>query len=246
MQHVRELLNREIETLATRTNTVISANTAAASEWDFQFHTFGEAKLSEMLGAAKDFIRDMAIGTARRWLSFLGRSGTGKTHLARSIARFFVYYTLDWSLGNEMTEYTEVRRLPLGAAAMGGHGQTFVDRREFRAWYPLKFAVLIQSLVGQVVKEIAEPLRRRTRARWQDGPEPRGFVVGGCDDAVPIGAELRAVNGAFMALKCSQQLAAVRVPEPRGFVGGGCDDALPIGAELRAVNGAFMALECGQ
>jgi DNA replication protein DnaC len=68
---------------------VISANTAAASEWDFGFQTFGEAKLSEMLGAAKDFIRDMTIGTAPRWLSFLGRSGTGKTHLARSINRFF-------------------------------------------------------------------------------------------------------------------------------------------------------------
>ena len=68
---------------------MISASTAAASNWDFEFETFGEAKLSEMLGAAKDFIRDMAIATAPRWLSFLGRSGTGKTHLARSITRFF-------------------------------------------------------------------------------------------------------------------------------------------------------------
>jgi DNA replication protein DnaC len=68
---------------------VISANTAAAREWDFGFHTFGEARLSEMLGAAKDFICDMALGTAPRWLSFLGRSGTGKTHLARGITRFF-------------------------------------------------------------------------------------------------------------------------------------------------------------
>jgi DNA replication protein DnaC len=89
MQHVRELLEQEIETLATRTNTVISANTAAASKWDFGFQTFDEAKLSEMLEAATDFIRDMAIGTTPRWLSLLGRSGTGKTYLARSITRFF-------------------------------------------------------------------------------------------------------------------------------------------------------------
>jgi DNA replication protein DnaC len=89
MPHIRELLDQEIETSATRTNTVILANTAAASEWDFEFHTCGEAKLSEMLGAAKDFIRDMSTGTTPRWLSFLGRSGTGKTHLARSITRFF-------------------------------------------------------------------------------------------------------------------------------------------------------------
>ena len=68
---------------------MISANTAAANKWDFGFQIFGEAKLSEMLDAAKEFIRDMAIGTTPRWLSFLGRSGTGKTHLARSVTRFF-------------------------------------------------------------------------------------------------------------------------------------------------------------
>src|SRR6516164_4756416 len=83
------MLEQEIGTLATRTNTVISANTAVASKWDFGFQTFGEAKLSQMLDAAKDFIRDMAIGTAPRWLSLLGRSGTGKTHLARGVNRFF-------------------------------------------------------------------------------------------------------------------------------------------------------------
>src|SRR6516165_7761858 len=42
-----------------------------------------------MLDAAQDFIRDMAMETAPRWLSLLGRSGTGKTHLARGITRFF-------------------------------------------------------------------------------------------------------------------------------------------------------------
>ena len=68
---------------------MISANTAAANKWDFGFQTFGEAKLSEVLDGAKGFIRDMAIGTTPRWLSLLGRSGTGKTHLARSITRFF-------------------------------------------------------------------------------------------------------------------------------------------------------------
>ena len=75
--------------METRTNTVISANTAVASSWDFGFQTFDEAKLSEMLDAAQDFIRDMAMETAPRWLSLLGRSGTGKTHLARGITRFF-------------------------------------------------------------------------------------------------------------------------------------------------------------
>jgi DNA replication protein DnaC len=68
---------------------VISASTRAATEFDFRFETFGEKKLREMLAAAQDFVRDMATGAPPRWLSLLGRSGTGKTHLARGISRFF-------------------------------------------------------------------------------------------------------------------------------------------------------------
>jgi chromosomal replication initiation ATPase DnaA len=75
--------------LATPTNIVIPASTRAAIEFDFEFETFGEKKLCEMLTAAKDFVRDMTIGAAPRWLSLLGWSGTGKTHLARGISRFF-------------------------------------------------------------------------------------------------------------------------------------------------------------
>jgi DNA replication protein DnaC len=68
---------------------VISASTKAAIEFDFEFETFGEKKLCEMLIAAESFVSDMAIGRAPRWLSFLGQSGTGKTHLARRISKFF-------------------------------------------------------------------------------------------------------------------------------------------------------------
>jgi len=89
MQHIKHLLEQEIETLATPTNTVISASTRAAIEFDFGFETLGEKKLCEMLSAAKDYIREMGIGATPRWLSFLGWSGTGKTHLARGISRFF-------------------------------------------------------------------------------------------------------------------------------------------------------------
>lgn len=68
---------------------MISASTKAAIEFDFGFQTFGEKKLCEMLAASQDFIREMATGGAPRWLSLLGWSGTGKTHLARGISRFF-------------------------------------------------------------------------------------------------------------------------------------------------------------
>src|SRR5258707_11634468 len=89
MQHIKDLLDQGIGTLVTPTNIVISASTRAATEFDFRFETFGEKKLCEMLAAAQDFVRDMATGAAPRWLSLLGRSGTGKTQLARGISRLF-------------------------------------------------------------------------------------------------------------------------------------------------------------
>jgi len=89
MQHIKYTLDRVIETLATPTNIVIPASTRAAIEFDFGFETFGEKKLCEMLSAAQDFVRDLATGAAPRWLSLLGLSGTGKTHLARRITRFY-------------------------------------------------------------------------------------------------------------------------------------------------------------
>src|SRR5258708_12882523 len=89
MQHIKDLLDQGIGTLVTPTNIVITASTRAATEFDFRFETFGEKKLCEMLAAAQDFVRDMATGAAPRWVSLLGRSGTGKTHLARGISPFF-------------------------------------------------------------------------------------------------------------------------------------------------------------
>jgi DNA replication protein DnaC len=89
LRHIKDLLDQGIGTLVTPTNIVISASTRAATEFDFRFETFGEKKLREMLAAAQDFVRDMATGAPPRWLSLLGRSGTGKTHLARGISRFF-------------------------------------------------------------------------------------------------------------------------------------------------------------
>ena len=100
MRHIKDLLDQATETLAIRTNTVISASTKAAIEFDFEFETFGEKKLCEMLIAAESFVSDMAIGRAPRWLSFLGQSGTGKTHLARRISKFFKARVIDHRSGN--------------------------------------------------------------------------------------------------------------------------------------------------
>lgn len=50
----------------------------------FQFQTFGEASLVKMLSAANRFAGEVADCSGRepRWLTLIGPSGIGKTHLA--------------------------------------------------------------------------------------------------------------------------------------------------------------------
>lgn len=53
--------------------------------WGFQ--TYGDAKLETLLAAADRFLRDLEYGVGPYWLSLLGPSGIGKTHLAKRIFR---------------------------------------------------------------------------------------------------------------------------------------------------------------
>lgn len=54
------------------------------------FKTFREKPLVDALDAAKEFCMDMASADKpARWLTLLGRSGTGKTDLAKRITGFF-------------------------------------------------------------------------------------------------------------------------------------------------------------
>lgn len=52
------------------------------------FKTLGDHDLERMMNAACDFILDIHSQAEPRWLSFLGRSGTGKTMLAKAIMQF--------------------------------------------------------------------------------------------------------------------------------------------------------------
>lgn len=62
---------------------------ASEPDFDFKFETHGEPKLDNMLAAARQFIADMDQNAKPRWLSFTGRSGCGKTHLAKRICTFW-------------------------------------------------------------------------------------------------------------------------------------------------------------
>lgn len=48
-----------------------------------------EPKLAEMQAAAQRFADEIASGMPPRWLTFTGKPGIGKTHLARCLSRWF-------------------------------------------------------------------------------------------------------------------------------------------------------------
>lgn len=52
------------------------------------YETFGEQCLEDARQKAAAFVNDMATQHKPRWLSFVGRSGTGKTFLAKKIFNF--------------------------------------------------------------------------------------------------------------------------------------------------------------
>jgi DNA replication protein DnaC len=52
------------------------------ADW-FQFNTCGDPQLTEMLHAASRFALAIKKKCEPRWLCLLGKSGLGKTHLAR-------------------------------------------------------------------------------------------------------------------------------------------------------------------
>ncbi len=62
-------------------------NTEAWARWA-EFQTLGDAQRERMVAATARFVRDIKEGAAPRWLTLLGTSGAGKTHLARRVTRW--------------------------------------------------------------------------------------------------------------------------------------------------------------
>lgn len=90
MEQINELIPQSIATLAHPTPAA-AANTPewVAPKFNWHFETFGEPMLEGMLREAIRFCDDMSAGKRPRWLSLLGSSGAGKTHLAKRICAAF-------------------------------------------------------------------------------------------------------------------------------------------------------------
>jgi DNA replication protein DnaC len=55
------------------------------ADWNFNFQTCGDPALERALNASKRFVSDVENRRQPRWLTLVGNSGTGKTHLSKSI-----------------------------------------------------------------------------------------------------------------------------------------------------------------
>ena len=68
---------------------------AAFADW-LCFRTFGDAELEKVVSACHEWAQAFKKGTAPRWLSLIGPSGTGKTHCAKRLWRW-TSGKADWS-----------------------------------------------------------------------------------------------------------------------------------------------------
>jgi DNA replication protein DnaC len=63
--------------------------TQASEQFDWGFETFNERELNDALKAVKRFGSAIQLNEDPHWLTLLGISGTGKTHLAMKIVKFW-------------------------------------------------------------------------------------------------------------------------------------------------------------
>lgn len=83
--NVETVVNKVVGNVTNKLSTPTKVRfTPALAEW-FEFETFDEPALERAVAAAGQLYSEMQSGSTPRWLSLVGRSGTGKTHLARRV-----------------------------------------------------------------------------------------------------------------------------------------------------------------
>lgn len=81
----------------------------ALKTFDFRFETLNDQTLEKMLHETRRFCSEMLTNQQPRWLSLLGLAGTGKTHLAKQITRFFKEQMEDRFIPNQNLDRTRHR-----------------------------------------------------------------------------------------------------------------------------------------
>ena len=86
MKHISEIVGNVPQSTVTpvRLTPERPANTQTWAN-AYQFQTLNDGTLERMVEAAAEFEQDAYTDAQPRWLSFCGRSGTGKTHLASAV-----------------------------------------------------------------------------------------------------------------------------------------------------------------
>lgn len=73
------------------------------------FQTLDDPQLEKMKHGAAKFCADMRRGDNPRWISFLGTTGAGKTHLARQINAYFLKHLDTHLIPNQNLTRTQFR-----------------------------------------------------------------------------------------------------------------------------------------
>jgi DNA replication protein DnaC len=87
MEHIKNLIPAALSTLQTPTPKRPAVINPAAWDWYLVGNETADEvqELTDMLNAAQQFVNEVREGGEPRWLTFVGLSGAGKTHLAKRI-----------------------------------------------------------------------------------------------------------------------------------------------------------------
>ena len=83
MQTTAQLLPTAMRELTTTNRSPMPLNPKFV-DW-LGFQTFGDAELLKMAAAAQEWVSAFKANESPRWLSFIGNSGTGKTHICKKL-----------------------------------------------------------------------------------------------------------------------------------------------------------------
>lgn len=98
------------------------------ADW-LKFQTFGDPQLEKAVAAAQDFASAMKQARQPLWLALCGASGTGKTHIARTLYQ--------WAVGRFGHERCEFNPRPVYWPAFVQDlraGSAFALRTDMRRW----------------------------------------------------------------------------------------------------------------